>query len=303
MQSAARCPERPAVLVEGRTVPYNELQGLATRIAATIQAHPEFSRVPLTAVFGYRSPAAFAGVLGALLAGNGYVPLNRTFPIERTVVMFERSECRSIVVDTGSLPQLGRLLDLAGQPLLVLLPDAPDAGEYRGQWPRHTFIGLGGLSSAGSWREPAATPDAIAYLLFTSGSTGIPKGVMVAQRNVTSYLDYMVDRYEILQKHLCGDAELHGIDQRMPGPWIRGGRFSPSDLECRPTPRGRDGLRHGTSAARGTGWIATTRIGLKAQLEAPARTPISFQPEFSAVFTKTCNAEKRYPWCGLCVRR
>lgn len=200
MQSAGRFPERPAVFAEGRTLSYHELQGLATRIAATIQACPGFAQVPLTAVFGYRSPTAFAGVLGALLAGNGYVPLNRTFPTERTEVMFERSECRSIIVDTTSLPQLGKLLDRADQPLLVILPDAPQVCEYQERWPRHKFFGSRELSSSKSWREPTINPEAIAYLLFTSGSTGIPKGVMVSHRNVTSYLEYMVDRYEITER-------------------------------------------------------------------------------------------------------
>src|SRR5271165_840675 len=111
MRAAERYPDRPAVFAAGRTLPYHEMQAVATRIAATIQAHPEFSQVPLTAVFGYRSPTAFAGVLGALLAGNGYVPLNRTFPVTRTRLMFERSLCRSIIVDAESLPQLDALLE------------------------------------------------------------------------------------------------------------------------------------------------------------------------------------------------
>ena len=200
MESAERFPERPAVVAEERTLSYRELQGLATRIAATIQSLPEFSQVPLTAVFGYRSPTAFAGVLGALLAGNGYVPLNRTFPAERTKVMFERSGCRTIMVDTGSLPQLGELLDRAEQPLLVILPEVSEASEYSGQWPGHTFFGLRDLCSSTLWREPTVSIDAIAYLLFTSGSTGTPKGVMVSQRNVTSYLDHMADRYEITER-------------------------------------------------------------------------------------------------------
>jgi len=199
MQSAGRFPERPALIVESQIFTYSELKALAVRIAATIQAHPEFSTVPLTAVFGYRSQISFAGVLGALLAGNGYMPLNRTFPIERTDLMFKRSECRTMIVDTGSLEQMGILLDRADQLQLVILPGEPKAEAYRERWPRHTFIAQEDLSFPSAWQQPKATPDAIAYLLFTSGSTGIPKGVMVAHRNVTSYIDYMVDRYEITE--------------------------------------------------------------------------------------------------------
>ena len=118
---SAKVPSRSGLhsLREGQSVKYRELWEFASRIAATMQAHPEFSQVPLSAVFGYRSVTAFAGVLGALLAGNGYVPLNRTFPSERTELMFERSGCRSISVDAGSSPSISEtVLDRAGQPLL-----------------------------------------------------------------------------------------------------------------------------------------------------------------------------------------
>src|SRR4029077_4078806 len=121
MRSAQNFPERPAVIAEKDTVSYAELRDSACSIAATIQRHPEFSSTQLTAVFAYRSRTAFAGVLGALLAGNGYVPLNRTFPEGRTQRMCERSECRSLIVDPKSLPQLGCILERAEQRILVIL--------------------------------------------------------------------------------------------------------------------------------------------------------------------------------------
>jgi amino acid adenylation domain-containing protein len=199
LRSSGQFAERPAVVAEKKTLNYGELRDSACRLAATIQARQDRAATPLTAVFAYRSPTAFIGVLGSLLAGNGYVPLNRTFPMERTQIMFERSECSSIVVDEGSLPQLHQLLETAQKPVLVLLPDLTDVSSYTRQWPRHTFLGSHDFEPADSWRQPGVETDSIAYLLFTSGSTGIPKGVAVAQRNVTAFLDYMVDRYQLTE--------------------------------------------------------------------------------------------------------
>ena len=199
LRSAAQFPDRPAVIAEGNTLQYEPLRDLACRIAATIQMSPEFSPTPVTGVFAYRSPTAFAGVLGALLAGNGYVPLNRTFPENRSQVMFERSEARSLVVDAKSLPQLNELLKRAPDPVLVILPDVSDVTHLAAAWPQHRFIGTRDLRPSSEWRPPTLAPDSLAYLLFTSGSTGTPKGVAVAQRNVLSFVDYMVQRYEVTE--------------------------------------------------------------------------------------------------------
>jgi amino acid adenylation domain-containing protein len=199
LRSSQKFADRPALFADGKFLKYSELRESASRVAATIQAHLEPGPTPLTAVFAYRSPTAFVGVLGSLLAGNGYVPLNRTFPIERTQVMLDRSGCRSIVVDEGSLPQLNKLLQTTSSPLLILTPDALDFTSYKQQWPHHRFLSGHQLTSAQTWREPTFETDSIAYLLFTSGSTGIPKGVAVAQRNVTAFLDYMIERYQITE--------------------------------------------------------------------------------------------------------
>ena len=198
-QSAEQFAERPALVVADRVFRYRELREGACRIAATLQAHANDGGPPLAAVFGNRSYSAFVGVLGALLAGHGYVPLNRTFPVARTRSMFERSGCRAIIVDEGSLPQLEVLLDCAVQPTLVIAPETVDLESYRGQWPRHRFVAAGQLGAATAWREPRVLPQEIAYLLFTSGSTGAPKGVMVSNGNVNAFVEYMVDRYEVTE--------------------------------------------------------------------------------------------------------
>ena len=197
-RSAREFPDRPAVLVDGKQLTYGELHESATRVAATLERHGGSSG--LCGVLAYRSAAAFMGVLGSLLAGKGYVPLNRTFPTERTVAMFERAECDSLVVDPGSLPQLEKLLDRAEKRVLVLLPEVEDVRSLKQRWPNHSFTGSRDLALAREWQEPQAQPDGIAYLLFTSGSTGVPKGVMVSERNVTSFLDYMVERYAITEE-------------------------------------------------------------------------------------------------------
>ncbi|MGD0182369.1 MAG: AMP-binding protein [Terriglobales bacterium] len=200
LNSADRYPARPALRFENRVFSYQELREAIYRLAATIQAHHPSSGEPLTAVFGYRTPTAFVGVLSSLFAGNGYVPLNRTFPIERTSAMLERSECQSVIVDGSSLPQLAQVLPRISRSLIILLPDVSDVSELRSTWRQHTFLTSQDFDSASSWTQPATALDSIAYLLFTSGSTGIPKGVPVSQRNVRAFVDYMVERYQVTEE-------------------------------------------------------------------------------------------------------
>src|SRR5437773_3828900 len=195
LRSCEQFPTRRAIDVAGREVTYQQLAYLASRLAATLQAGAVLGAVPLTAVFAYRSETAYAGVLGALMAGHGYVPLNRTFPVQRTRSMLQRSMCRSVVVDQGSEPQLTALLSGIEAPLLLLLPDRSDVRELATKFPEHQIFGANDLLPSDAWRAIDVSGDSIAYLLFTSGSTGQPKGVMVSHTNVLHYVDYVTKRY------------------------------------------------------------------------------------------------------------
>ena len=133
LQSSERFADNAALSVGGQERSYEDLARRAKSFAATVRRESPAAEVPLTAVFAYRSQTAYAGVLGALLAGHGYVPLNPTFPIDRTRLMLERSMCRSLIVDARSEPQLEKLLSGFPLPLVIICPDRNDVAELAEQ--------------------------------------------------------------------------------------------------------------------------------------------------------------------------
>jgi amino acid adenylation domain-containing protein len=111
--------------------------------------------------------------------------------------MLQSADCRSIVVDGRAEAQLEVVLAGIDSPRLIILPDRVDVGELRERWPGHTILGARDLAPASDCSLEPVSPDAIAYLLFTSGSTGAPKGVMVSHRNIVHFVSTMVARYGI----------------------------------------------------------------------------------------------------------
>ncbi|HYI38521.1 MAG TPA: amino acid adenylation domain-containing protein [Thermoleophilaceae bacterium] len=198
-RSAASFPGRPALEVGGRTLSYAELRDYAASLAATLIREAPGGEPALTAVFAYRSATAFAGLLGALMRGHGYVPLNHNFPLERTRLMLEHAGCNALIVDTASLLQLEELLDGVDRPMVLILPEESEAAALVARFPGHTVVTAPELEPAASLDPVEVDPGDTAYLLFTSGSTGTPKAVMVSHRNANHYVDVLVQRYSVTE--------------------------------------------------------------------------------------------------------
>jgi D-alanine--poly(phosphoribitol) ligase subunit 1 len=182
---------RPALWVEGRTLTYAELHHTAAQIAGAIRAAHGGGRPFQCGLCVNRTPTAYAGLLASLMAGSAYVPLNPQMPCDRLRAIICASDIDTIIVDYRSTAAAMQLLNGLPGPLTVLLPDTVASDE----WPLgHRYIAQADIESTAPV-APERIVDDGAYLLFTSGSTGAPKGVLISHANALAYLRSVTERY------------------------------------------------------------------------------------------------------------
>jgi amino acid adenylation domain-containing protein len=198
LNSAERYPARTALVVGGQAITYEELRDYSGRITSTIRT-VDAEGGGLVALLAHRSLAAYSGVLGILRAGKGYVPLNPKFPAERTRRMLKLSGVRILIAGEECFSDLSELL--SGLPpdwLTVILPEAQDAAEFARRFPTQRFVAISREAGSGNdSSDYTQDPGTLAYLLFTSGSTGVPKGVPIPQSSVRAYVEYIGEIYQV----------------------------------------------------------------------------------------------------------
>jgi len=179
---ANRHRERFALHIADARTSYANLTRSALSIAAHLHALGAESEA--VGIVGQRKLGSYAGVLGIVYAACHYVPLKPKAPPDKTLALLRAANIRFLVGDEEDLRQMQAQLQVTGQGDGIVAYIAPDSQCIAGgQWQRID------TNAASFLTEPLpCEEDALAYILFTSGSSGAPKGVKVSHGNVMAYL-------------------------------------------------------------------------------------------------------------------
>lgn len=190
--------ERNAIMVDGCTFSYSEVEQFSQVIAAMILETGNNAGSPFVAILGYRSLNVYTGIFGIIMADRAFLPMNPSFPIKRLRAMLEQSFCKTILLSEECIDIFSKLAK-AVTGLNVICPNpTKDIFDLKTKFPEHRFVFP---SSEGEYPvskgKPSVSSESPAYLMFTSGSTGIPKGVVVSHKNICTYISYIIRRYNV----------------------------------------------------------------------------------------------------------
>ncbi|HMD99889.1 MAG TPA: amino acid adenylation domain-containing protein, partial [Terriglobia bacterium] len=167
-----RTPASVAVEDDDRQLTYRDLNARSNQVARYLQKLGVAPEV-LVAILVDRSVEMVVALLGILKAGGAYVPLDSEYPMERLAFMVEDSNLQVLVTQRHLQHKL------SGLQRKLLCLDA-DWGAIAGESPEDIVSG--------------AQPDNLAYVTYTSGSTGVPKGVQIPHRSLVNMLTWAETR-------------------------------------------------------------------------------------------------------------
>lgn len=181
-RSAGRVPHRPALVFRERRLLYADLLAGVRRIGGRLQAlgvtHGDRVLLVLPNI-----PEFGASYLGILAAGATVVPLNPQLKADEVRYVLEDAQPTAIICSHPVYPLLQAARQGLGRAVAALVPDAPADGVARGD------VGAAGSPDVEGFAPPPIQPSDVAACLYTSGTTGRPKGTLLTHGNLLANIE------------------------------------------------------------------------------------------------------------------
>ena len=190
LEMAKRYPDKLAIVGKGEKYTYAEVDDLSTRIADYL-IEKGIKKNDVVSILSGRNAFMGIGPIGVLKSGAGYQPIDPGYPEERINFMIKDSEAKALIVQRGLETKLEKL-----PPHVIYLDEIPSLPKKNLPLPeRH--------------------PDSLFVMLYTSGSTGLPKGVQLENGNLAIYLQMNRKYYSMTAEDSVAAYASFGFDANM----------------------------------------------------------------------------------------
>ncbi|MBI1731671.1 MAG: AMP-binding protein, partial [Gammaproteobacteria bacterium] len=193
--TAARVPGKTAVTCAGRALSYGQLEDESNRLAGLLRREgvQPGDRV---GIYLNKSVETVLGIFAILKAGAAYVPLDPMAPAQRLGLILRDCAVRHLLTTSAKVKALTPgLFSQWGVELVLLMDGSPETPAEDGpmRWRLHRDAD----AETGAAPENPAIESDLAYILYTSGSTGVPKGVMISHRNALAFIDWVSECFDV----------------------------------------------------------------------------------------------------------